>query len=65
MPAESKRANLSMQVPIELLERIDANALVQTAGNRTQYILSWLPETYDQPTADGETRQDKATTGRR
>lgn len=47
MPADRK--GFSMQLDAELLERIDHNAQIHADGNRTQYILSWLPETYEQP----------------
>ena len=38
--------NVNMRIPDELLERIDTNATL-SGLSRTQYILSWLPETYD------------------
>ena len=38
--------NVNMRIPDELLERIDTNATTHGLS-RTQYILSWLPETYD------------------
>ena len=44
-----------MQLPAELVERIDANALAANGGNRTQYILSYLPETYE-PTSETTTK---------
>ena len=42
---------ISMQLPAELVQRIDNNALATNGGNRTQYILSYLPETYE-PTSE-------------
>ena len=59
------RATFSMQVPTELLERIDANALAVAGGNRTQYVLSWLPETYDPPRTNRESSSSKPIKGGR
>jgi len=47
--------SVSMQLPAELVDRIDANALAANGGNRTQYILSYLPETYE-PTSETTTK---------
>ena len=65
MAAGQSHQTFSMRVPTELLERIDANALTTAGGNRTQYLLSWLPEYYEQPTADSETAQKQTTKQRR
>jgi hypothetical protein len=59
------RSNFSLQIPTELLERIDANALIAAGGNRTQYLLSWLPENYEQPTTDSQTATKPAARDRR
>lgn len=61
----SDRKGFSMQLDAELLERIDANAQIHADGNRTQYILSWLPETYEQPNAASNTASEPAAKQRR
>lgn len=38
--------NINMRVDDETLQSIDNNAK-QHGLNRTQYILSWLPDTYE------------------
>lgn len=53
--------NISMRVEPELLDRIDASAS-QAGQTRTDYILSWLPDTYDRNT---NTSRDNAADGTR
>jgi predicted DNA-binding protein len=54
----SETANISLRLPIELIERLDRNA-VQAGTNRTSYILSYLPETYDS-TAESSTDKQRS-----
>lgn len=50
---------ISLRIPENTLERIDTNA--ERAGmTRTEYLLSWLPETYD---ADTNATTETATNG--
>jgi len=53
--------NVNMRIPDELLERIDTNATTHGLS-RTQYILSYLPESYDSNT---EPSQQQAAKQRR
>lgn len=46
--------NINMRVPDELLASIDDNAK-QQGLNRTQYILSWLPDTHQAEQSKAET----------
>jgi hypothetical protein len=46
----------SIRIDNNLLKSIDRNAATLTNGNRTQYILSWLPDNY-QPTTPHHTQQ--------
>lgn len=64
MPADDHKT-FSMRVDAELLNRIDQNAAAHAGGNRTQYLLSWLPEAYDQPASDRETPAAKQRNNRR
>lgn len=41
----------SLRVTTKTLERIDA-AAEREGVSRNAYMLSWLPEAYEQPTAD-------------
>jgi hypothetical protein len=47
--------NVSMRLPIQLVERIDQSA-VRAGISRTEYVLSYLPEHYD---SNAESSQDK------
>jgi predicted DNA-binding protein len=51
----SETANISLRLPIELIERIDRSA-VQAGENRTSYIISYLPDAY---TSTAEGSKDK------
>jgi hypothetical protein len=50
----SEHKTFSLRVPVETFERIKADALTHADGNVNQYVLSWLPETYDQPATHTE-----------
>lgn len=46
MPADDYKT-FSLRVPVETFNKIKADALTHADGNVNQYVLSWLPETYD------------------
>lgn len=48
--------NINMRVDTDLLDSIDHNAK-QSGLNRTQYILSWLPDTYQPTPGKAETAE--------
>lgn len=54
----SDSATFSMRVPTDLLARVDHNA-AQAGMNRTQYLLSWLPENHEPTNGDTETPSSK------
>lgn len=45
--ATSRTQTISLRVPTALIERIDQSAS-QNSETRTDYILSWLPDNYDE-----------------
>jgi hypothetical protein len=53
MPASGTQT-ISLRVPTKLIERIDASAL-RNGETRTDYVLSWLPDYYDEPARNTET----------
>jgi predicted DNA-binding protein len=46
--ATSGTQTISLRVPTELVERIDQSA-IRNGETRTEYILNWLPDNYDEP----------------
>lgn len=64
MPADDYKT-FSLRVPVGIFERIEANALREHDGNRNQYVLSWLPETYDLNDTQTETTPKQAPSNSR
>jgi hypothetical protein len=63
MPAATTQT-FSMRVDSDLLASIDHNA-TQAGMNRTEYVLSWLPDTYQHPSSETETTSKRQrSTGR-
>jgi hypothetical protein len=48
MATTSGTQTISLRVPTTLVERIDQSAL-RAGETRTEYILGWLPDNYDEP----------------
>lgn len=46
--ATSGTQTISLRVPTGLIKRIDDSA-IRAGETRTDYILSWLPDTYEAP----------------
>jgi hypothetical protein len=51
--ATSGTQTISLRVPAALVERIDQSA-IRNGETRTDYILSWLPDYYDEPGGNTE-----------
>lgn len=59
MPADDYKT-FSLRVPVETFDKIKTDAITFADGNVNQYVLSWLPETYDLTTTQTETTPKQA-----
>jgi uncharacterized protein (DUF1778 family) len=60
----SDTATVSLRLPTELIQHIDDSA-AQAGQNRTNYILSWLPEAYEPAHSTTDQRSNEAAKQRR
>lgn len=52
----SDTSTISLRLPVKLIQRIDRSA-AQAGMNRTEYVTSYLPETYDSSTEQQSAKQ--------